>query len=169
MSPTDLPEVASEPSEAGDGELPLPGELVYEYTPNVTEIVEYGASADAVLMRKSAPPQEGARLDLYLEGPVVAGRLKGTFRAVDYLNVRADGRVELHIHGQITLEDGKTVALEAGGVGVPEGASPIYQLREHVQLTSNHPELAWVNETEVWARGQVDVSTGKVHLRAYAV
>jgi Protein of unknown function (DUF3237) len=169
MSPADMPNVASEPSAAGDGELPVPGDLVYEYTPNVTEIVEYGASADAVLMRKSAPPKEGARLDLYLQGPLVAGKLKGTFRGVDYLNVRADGRVELHIHGQITLEDGKTVALEAGGVGVPQGVSPIYRLREHVQLTSNHPELAWVNETEVWARGQVDVSTGKVHLTAYAV
>jgi hypothetical protein len=169
MSSIDAPRVASEPSEASDGKLPVPGELVYEYTPNVTEIVEYGASADAVLMRTSAPPEEGARLDLYLEGPVIAGKLKGTFRGVDYLNVRADGRVELHIHGQITLEDAKTVALEAGGVGIPVEASPIYELREHAQLTSNHPELAWVNETEVWARGKVDVSTGKVHLRAYAV
>jgi hypothetical protein len=26
-----------------------------------------------------------------------------------------------------------------------------------------------VNTTEVWARGTVDVSTGQVHLRAYAV
>jgi hypothetical protein len=33
---------------------------------------------------------------------------------------------------------------------------------------SNHPELSWVNRTEVWARGVVDVSTGQVHLRAYA-
>jgi hypothetical protein len=150
-------------------ELPLQGALIYEYKPSVTAIVEYGASADAVLMRTSAPPEEGARLDLYLEGPVVGGKLRGTFRGVDYLNVRADGRAELHIHGQITLEDGKTVALEAGGVGIPEGDSPIYELREHVQLTSNHPELAWVNTTEVWARGIVDVSTGAVHLRAYAV
>jgi hypothetical protein len=145
------------------------GELIYEYTPRVTEIVEYGASAEAVLMRTSAPPEEGARLDLYLEGPVVAGKLKGTVRGVDYLNVRADGRVELHIHAQITLEDGKTVALLAGGVAIPEADSPVYQLREHVELTSNHPELAWVNTTEVWARGTVDVSTGEVHLTAYSV
>jgi hypothetical protein len=145
------------------------GELIYEYTPRVTEIVDYGTSAEAVLMRTTAPPEEGARLDLYLEGPVVAGKLKGTVRGVDYLNVRADGRAELHIHAQITLEDGKTVALLAGGVAIPEPDSPVYQLREHVELTSNHPELAWVNTTEVWARGTVDVSTGEVHLTAYAV
>jgi uncharacterized protein DUF3237 len=169
MSSIDVPPAANEGFEVEDGEQPMPGELIYEYTPQVTRIVDYGASAEAVLMRRSPPPKEGARLDLYLEGPVIAGRLQGTVTGVDYLNMRADGRAELHIHGHITLEDGKKVALEAGGVAVPEGESSIFQLREHVNLTSNDPALAWVNATEVWARGTVDVSTGQVHLRAYAV
>jgi hypothetical protein len=30
---------------------------------------------------------------------------------VDYLSARADGRVEIHIHAQITTEDGKKIAL----------------------------------------------------------
>jgi hypothetical protein len=169
MSSIDLPPATNEPLEAADGKRPKPGELIYEYTPQVTRIVEYGASAEAVLMRASPPPKEGARLDLYLEGPVTAGRLQGIVSGVDYLNVRADGRAELHIHGCITLEDGKKIALEAGGVAIPEGDSPILELREHVSLTSNHGALGWVNTTEVWARGTVDVSTGQVHLRAYAV
>jgi hypothetical protein len=169
MSSIDVPPATNEPFEASDGDLPMPGELVYEYTPQVIRIIEYGAPAEDVLMRTSPPPKEGARLDLYLEGPVIAGRLQGTVTAVDYLNMRADGRAELHIHGHITLEDGNTVALEAGGVAIPEGDSSVFQLREHVKLTSNHPALAWVNTTEVWARGTVDVSTGQVHLRAYAV
>jgi len=169
MSSIDVPPAANEQFEAGHGEQPMPGALIYEYTPQVTQIIEYGASAEAVLMRTSPPPREGARLDLYLEGPVIAGRLQGTITGIDYLNMRADGRAELHIHGHITLEDGKKVALEAGGVAVPEGDSSIFQLREHVNLTSNDPALAWVNATEVWARGTVDVSTGQVHLRAYAV
>jgi len=169
MSSIDVPPAADEQFGPEDDERPMPGELVYEYTPRVTRIVEYGTSADAVLMRTSPPPKEGARLDLYLEGPVVAGRLRGTVTGVDYLNMRADGRAELHIHGHITLEDGKQVALEAGGVAVPEQDSSVLQLREHVTLTSNHPELTWVNTIEVWARGTVDVATGQVHLRAYAV
>lgn len=169
MSSIDVPPAANEGFEVEDGEQPMPGELIYEYTPQVTRIVDYGASAEAVLMRRSPPPKEGARLDLYLEGPVIAGRLQGTVTGVDYLNMRADGRAELHIHGQITLGDGTNVALEAGGVAIPEGDSPIFRLREHVQLTSNHESLSWVNSTEVWARGTVDVSSGQVHLRAYAV
>jgi hypothetical protein len=169
MSSTDVPPAAHEAREAAATNGPMPGELVYEYTPRVTRIVEYGTSAEAVLMRTMVPPKEGARLDLYLEGPVIAGRLRGTVTGVDYLNMRADGRGELHIHGHITLEDGKKVALEAGGVAIPEGRSSILQLREHARLTSNDPALAWVNTAEVWARGTVDVSTGEVHLRAYAV
>jgi hypothetical protein len=169
MSSIDVPPAANEALETADGDRPMPGELIYEYTPQVTRIVEYGVSADAVLMRTSAPPKEGARLDLYLEGPVIAGRLQGTVTGIDYLNMRADGRAELHIHGYITLEHGKKVALAAGGVAIPEGDSPIFQLREHVKLTSNDPALAWVNTTELWARGTVDVSTGEVHLSAYAV
>jgi hypothetical protein len=169
MTSIDVTPAANDTFETADGELPMPGELIYEYTPQVTRIVEYGASAEAVLMRTSPPPNEGARLDLHLEGPVVAGRLQGTVTGVDYLNMRADGRAELHIHAHITLEDGKRVALEAGGVAIPEGASSIFQLREHVNLISNDPALAWVNTIEIWARGTVDVSTGQVHLRAYAV
>jgi hypothetical protein len=47
--------------------------------------------------------------------------------------------------------------------------SPVFQLGEHVSLTSNHLELSWVNAIEVWARGVVDVSTGRVHVQAYGV
>ena len=142
------------------------GALIYEYRPQITQVVEYGASADAVLSGQ-APPPEGARFDFHLEGPVSGPKLQGTFSGVDYIYFRADGRGEIDIHGTITTEDGKRIALEAGGVATPEEGSPVFQLREHVSLMSNHPELAWVNTIEVWARGVVDVSTGQVHLRAY--
>src|SRR3954468_12357211 len=143
------------------------GALIYEYRPQITQVVEFGASADAVLSGQ-APPPEGARFDFYLEGPVSGPKLQGTLSGVDYIYSRADGRAEIDIHGAITTEDGKRIALQAGGVAIPEEGSPVFQLREHVSLMSNHPELAWMNPIEVWARGVVDVSTGQVHLRAYA-
>jgi hypothetical protein len=142
------------------------GALIYEYRPQITQVVEFGASADAVLSGQ-APPPEGARFDFYLEGPVSGPKLQGTFSGVDYIYFRADGRAEINIHGAITTEDGKRIALQAGGVAIPEEGSPVFQLREHVSLRSNHPELVWVNLIEVWARGVVDVSTGQVHLQAY--
>jgi hypothetical protein len=153
---------------ARDTDAPIPSELIYEYTPKVTETVEYGVSADAMFAGEPPPP-EGARLDLYLEGPVGGGKLNGTVRGVDYVNFRADGRAELHIHAQIVTESGKNVALQAGGVAVRQDGSSLLELREHVSLRSNHPQLAWVNGLEIWARGVVDVASGQVHLRAFSV
>jgi Protein of unknown function (DUF3237) len=151
-----------------DTDPPIPGELIYEYALQVTQTVEYGVSADAMFAGEGPPP-EGARFDLHLEGRICAGKLNGTVRGVDYLNFRADGRAELHIHAQILTEDGQNVALEAGGVSIREDGSSLLTLREHVSLTSNHAELAWVNGLEIWARGVVDVTSGQVHLRAFSV
>jgi hypothetical protein len=168
MSATGVPPPTSETVDTGDPQGRMPGALIYEYRPQITKVVEYGASADAVLSGQTPPP-EGARFDFYLEGPVTGPKVRGTFKGIDYIYFRADGRAELHIHGEITTEDGKKIALEAGGVAIPEEGSPVFQLREHVSLISNHPELSWVNPVEVWARGVVDVSTGQVHVTAYAV
>ncbi|MGH2871451.1 MAG: DUF3237 family protein [Solirubrobacteraceae bacterium] len=156
-------------SAAAPGFEAMPGKAIYEYTPQVTQIIEYGASADAVFSGQTPPPAEGARFDLYLEGPVTGRELNGTVKGVDYLNYRADGRAELHIHAEITTDDGKKIALVAGGVAIPQKGTPVFQLRENVKLTSNHPELSWVNPIQIWAHGTVDVSTGQVHVSAYAI
>jgi hypothetical protein len=153
---------------ADDTDETSKGELIYEYRPQVTQTVEYGVSADAMFAGEPPPP-EGARFDLYLEGPVGGGKLNGTVRGVDYLNFRADGRAELHIHAEIVTEDGKNVALEAGGVAVRQDGSSLMALREHVSLRSNHAELVWVNGLEIWANGVVDVASGQVHLRGFSV
>jgi hypothetical protein len=148
-------------------DLQIPGQLIYEYTLQITLTVEYGASAEAVFSGQTPPP-EGARFDLHLEGAVAGPRFNGTVRGVDYLEFRADGRAELHIHAEITTEDGKKIALFADGVAIPEKGSPIFQLRENVTLTSNHPELSWVNPIQIWAAGTADVSTGQVRVTAHA-
>jgi hypothetical protein len=61
----------------------IPGELIYEYVQQFTQVVEYGASAEAVFSGQTPPPAEGARFDVYFEGPVT-GKLKGTAKGVDY-------------------------------------------------------------------------------------
>lgn len=151
-------------SEIADG----PGEKIYEYTAQFTQVVEYGASSDAVLSGQAPPPAEGARFDVYFEGPVTGSKVAGTVKGVDYLHIRADGRGQLHIHAEITTEDGKKIALAADGVAIPEAGTPVYQLRENVTLTTNHPEYAWVNPIQVWAVGTADLSKGEVRLTGYA-
>jgi hypothetical protein len=68
LSPLELPETNVE-AVAGLYNPTMPGVLMYEYTPQVTHVVEYGASAYAVFSGRTPPPAEGARFDLYLEGP----------------------------------------------------------------------------------------------------
>ena len=69
---------------------------------------------------------------------------------------------------EFTTEDGKKISLAADGVAIQEGGSPVFQLKENVTLTSNHPEYSWVNAIQVWAPGAVDMSKGEIHVTGYA-
>jgi hypothetical protein len=145
----------------------LPGELLYEYRAKFTQIVEYGVSMEALLSGQTPPPAEGARFDVYFEGPVTGAKLSGSVKGVDYLHLRADGRFQLNIHAEIMTADGKKIALAADGVGLD--GPPVLQLRENVTLTSSHPEYTWVNPLQIWAPGTVDVTTQEIHIKGYAV
>jgi hypothetical protein len=152
-----------------DLELSVAGNLLYEYAPRVTQVIEYGTPADVALSGQTAIPSSGIRLDLHLEGPVTGSSLNGTVKGVDYLYVRADGRAELHIHAAITTESGKKVALAADGVAIRQGESAVFDLRENVTLLSSHPEFSWLNGVQIWASGTVDMSSGQVQVSAYVV
>lgn len=140
----------------------------YSYTVKFTKIVDYGIDLNAILSGEQAPPPQGARFDVYFEGPV-EGKLKGTLQGCDYLYIRADGRLELNIRGEITTEDGKKIALHATGVGMPKPGSPIAQLRENATLFTCAEEYAWVNGHQFWAPGTVDLVQGEVKIKGYTV
>ena len=144
----------------------LPTELLYEYAPNITQVVEYGVSMEALMSGQAPPPAEGARFDVYFEGPVTGTKLSGSVKGVDYLHIRADGRAQLNIYAEITTEDGKKIALAADGVAL--GEPPVLQLRENVTLTTSHPEYSWVNAIQVWAPGTVDLAKGEIRVKGYA-
>ena len=141
------------------------GEMLYEYTLQVTQVTEYGVSVEAVASGQ-APPAEGVRFDVHFEGPVTGPKFSGSAKGVDYLNIRADGRIQLDIHAEITTEDGKKIALAADGVLM--GAPPVFELRENVTLTTSHPEYTWVNTIQIWATGTADLAKGEIRLKAYA-
>ena len=149
------------------GDQTLPAELLYEYTVKLTQVVEYGVSLEALMSGQAPPPAEGARFDIYFEGPATGAKLSGAVKGVDYVHMRADGRAQLHIHAEITTGDGKKIALAADGVAL--GEPPVLQLRENVTLTTSHPEYSWVNAIQVWAPGTVDLAKGEVQIKAYVV
>jgi hypothetical protein len=144
------------------------GELLYEYTVTLTGITEYGVSFAALMEGTVAPPPEGARFDVPFEGASVGPKLKGKVVGIDYLRVRADGRFDLHIHAEITTDDGQKISLHADGVALPQPGSPVAGLRENVTLFTSSKTYAWVNRLQIWATGTVDLAGQVVHLKGYS-
>jgi hypothetical protein len=144
------------------------GELLYEATVHFTKVTEYGVSLEAAVSGQVAPPPAGARFDVAFEGVARGPKLKGTVVGVDGLHMRADGRTQLHIHAEITTDDGAKIAFFADGVATPEPGTAVLQLRENVTLTTASPGYAWVNQLQVWAQGTVDPAKGEVNVKAYA-
>ena len=142
------------------------GEKIYEYDLDVTGIVDYGVSLDAVLSGTAQVPLQGLRFDVAFEGPAT-GRLAGTVRGVDYVRMRADGRFDLDIRAAIETADGRRIALTAGGVATPRADEPIADLLENITLSTPAADYAWVNTRQVWGYGTVNFATGKIHIEGY--
>ena len=123
----------------------MPGELIYEYTIQSTGATSYGVPAlDALLSGVADIPPQGARYDLAFQGPIAGQRLRGTVELTDYIHIRPDGHVQLHIHAEITTEDGKKIALYADGVAHFAEGPPVGDLRENVTMTTSEPDYARV-------------------------
>ena len=144
------------------------GELLYEYAAKVTRIAEYGVSFEALVGGAIPPPAEGARFDVQFDGGSVGPRLKGHVTGADYLRVRADGRFDLHIHAEISTDDGQKISLHADGVALPRPASPIVDLRENVTLFTSSKAYSWVNGLQVWATGTVDLAEQVIRIKGYS-
>ena len=144
------------------------GELLYEYTPNITGLTEYGTSLAELMSGKVVMPSEGARFDVYFEGPVTGEKLKGTVKGIDYLRFRPDGRMELDIHAEITTEDGQKISLKADGVCLPRKDSSISDLRENITLFSSYKNYTWMNTLQVWGIGTVDLANQIINVKGYS-
>ena len=145
-----------------------PAALLYEYTLDVTGVTEYGVTL-ASLASGQPPPPEGARLDVWFAGAAASGhRLSGSVKGADYLCVRADGRFDLHIHAEITTDNGGKISLSADGIAIPRPGTPIFELRENARLFTSVPEYRWVNPLQIWGVGTVDLAKQVIHIKGYS-
>lgn len=143
------------------------GEFLYEAKIHFTEVVEYGASMEVLSSESTALPSEGARFDFAFQGSVLGPRLSGRMAGTDYLYVRADGRIQLHIHAQITTDNGVNISFLADGVSTQEEGAKASQLRAAISLFTSSPEYIWLNKLQVWALGTIDSEKGEVLVKAY--
>ena len=141
-------------------------EIVYEYVVSITGVTDFGVGMEAI-MSGAALPSEGARIDVAFSGPVKGARIAGSVSGFDYIHVRADGRMQLHIHGVITTSDGARISLFADGVAMPRQGEPNLDLRENGTMFSSDPRYTWVNTIQVWAEGHADMINQTVTIRGY--
>jgi translation initiation factor IF-1 len=142
------------------------GEKIYEIDANITGVTDYGVTMDAILSGKEKVPLQGARFDVAFEGSS-KGRIAGKVRGIDYILMRADGRVDLDIRATLETEDGHRIAAHIDGVGSPRANEPIVDLAENVRLATAATKYDWVNSRQIWARGTVNLATGKIHVEGF--
>jgi hypothetical protein len=144
----------------------MKGEKIYEYDFDITGVTDYGVSMDAILAGKETVPLQGARFDLAVDGRG-KGRLSGQAHGVDYLRIRADGRIDLDLHVTIETDDGRRIALSADGLAAPRNGEPMLDICANICLSTASKEYAWVNARQIWSVGTASLATGKIHVEAY--
>ncbi len=144
---------------------PESGTVIYECTLDITGLTDFGVGLDLALDGGSSPP-EGIRIDVSVAGTSNGPVLKGQVSAIDYLYVRPDGRITIHVHGVITTDDGARLSLFADGVLSRRLNTPILDLRENVTLFTSAPKYTWVNGMQVWGEGTVDLANQKLFIKA---
>ena len=142
------------------------GEKIYEYEFDIKGVTDYGVSMDAILAGKEQVPLQGARFDLAVEGRG-KGRLSGRARGVDYVRMRADGRIDLDLHLTIETDDGHRIALSGNGQAAPRNGEPMLDIFANIRLSSASKEYAWVNARQIWGVGTASMTTAKIYVEAF--
>jgi hypothetical protein len=143
-------------------------ELIYEAEIHFTGTVEYGVSMDALSSQKVPVPLAGARFDQTFEGILHGPKLRGKISGTDYLYVRADGLFQLHLHAQVTTEDGTEISMSSEGISIQIDGERLAQLRATVSLFTSSETYGWLNQLRLWAVGTFDPMKGQALIRAYA-
>lgn len=142
------------------GNTTMRGEKIYEMELDLAGVTDYGLSMEAILSGQKAIPLHGARFDLAVNGPF-KGRLAGRAHGVDYVRVRADGRMELDLHLVIETDDGHSIALSGDGQAALRPGEHVLDIFANVRLSTASKEYAWVNERQIWGVGTASLATGK--------
>ena len=144
------------------------GELLYTIKVNLTGMTEYGVSFADFTGGQIPPPAEGARFDAAFEGQASGPKLNGSVSGIDYLRVRGDGRMELHIHETISTPEGVNIDAQGDGVGIPRPEGGILDIRVNMTLFTSSEDYKWVNPLQAWGIGTVNLAEGVVEVAVYA-
>jgi len=136
-------------------------QLLFEEDVHLTEVKDFGFSWQDFAKQTRPVPAEGIKFDIHFEGQVTGDRIQGTIKGVDYLTVRADGRLFLNLHATITTHDNAAISV------IESGINDNGQLRLSMDFHTNDERYLWINHKHVWGVGTVDFQTGQVKIKGY--
>jgi hypothetical protein len=143
------------------------GEKIYECDFNITGVTDYGLALDALLSGKEKVPPQGARIDVAFEGNI-KGRITGkVLNGVEYLQLRADGRIDLDGRATVETEDGQRIAMRIEGVATSRPNEPMMDLIANVRLTTAAAKYDWVNTRLIWGLATANLATAKIHVESF--
>lgn len=143
------------------------GELLFEEKLRLTNIVDYGVTWQDLVSGQASPNQAGIPFDLAFEGTLTGDKIRGAIKGIDFLEVRADGRFNMHIHATITTDDGTRIALrEDGLLGIPSDGSNA-SVRLALRFLTASPKYAWLNNRIAWAHGEADTKNATVDVKVW--
>jgi hypothetical protein len=132
----------------------------------LTNIVDYGVSWEGLTTGQAVLPPIGLRFDLDFEGRLT-GEVNGVIKGTDYLEIRADGKFQLHIQARIITDDGETIAVKEDGISTP-GDDGTAVLNLNMQFYTVSEKYSWINKKQAWAVGEVDMLTGAVKMKCFS-
>ena len=139
---------------------------LYDAQLHIDEIIDFGYPLAALASDTPLPPS-GVRFDVTFSGTVAGTGLNGAVVGVDYLSVRADGRLDLHLHARVRTDDGARLAFVGTGIAIAtRGAGPL-PLFEQVTLHSTDARYLWVNGLPIWGHGTIDLSRAELRVRGF--
>lgn len=142
-------------------------ENICKLSAKVTRIIDCGISLDIIFFGKIAISPQGLRLDILFEG-ILEGKLAGRVSGVDYIRIRADGRVDLDIRAVIETNDNHRIAFSATGVAKPHSSEPVAEIYENITLLTAAEKYNWVNTQQIWGTGLINFIAGKIDVNMYA-
>lgn len=139
---------------------------LYDAQLRIDEIMDFGYPL-ATLASGAPLPPSGVRFDVTFSGTVTGPHFTGAVVGVDYLSVRADGRLELHLHARVRTDDGARLAFAGTGLAVARhdaGPLPVF---EQVSLHSSDARYLWLNGLPIWGQGTIDLAHVALRVRGF--
>ena len=141
-------------------------EHLYDAVGQITKTTDFGI--DLRVSGRTPSPPEGLRFDFDWQAELTGPKIRGKIAGTNYSYTRADGVTFVDSHAVLTTPEGDRIAIRTEGISTRQAGSTIFQQRENISFYTACAKYSWINHIQGWATGTVDLSTGRIAMKAYS-